>query len=124
MPNLYNVKFKIGKRSYSTKLYSSNHNNILTFVNNNLLAKVTEIQQVVYEAPTTTKYNVDDPTTYKGTMYLMVGNNDVKKINQFIFQTVKPTRTIDEVFEDMKLLLDIDKESSIKSLVSASMSSK
>lgn len=124
MPNLYNVKLKIGKRSYSTKMYSSNHTNILTFVKNNLMSEVVSIEQIIYEAPKTTTYNVDDPLTYKGAMYLMVGNDADSKMNQFIFQTVKLTRTVNEVFADMKSLLDLDKSSSIKSLVSANISSR
>lgn len=124
MSNLYNVKLKIGKRSYSTKLYASNYTNILTFVSNNLLAEIVSIEQVIYEAPTSTIYNVDDPLTYKGAMYFMVGNEADSKMNQFIFQTVKLTRTVNEVFDDMRLLLDLDKVSPIKSLVSANISSK
>jgi len=124
MPNLYNTKLKIGKRSYSTKLYASNHQNILDFVSRNLEAKVVSIEQIVYQAPSTMKYNIDDPLTYKGAMYFMVANNQANKINQIIMQTVKLSRNIDEVFLDMKTLLRLDKLTLIDSLVSVNISSK
>jgi len=124
MSNLYNTKLKIGKRSYSTKLYASSHQNILDFVSRNLEAKVVSIEQIVYQAPTTTKYNVDDPLTYKGSMYFMVSNYGDSKMNQIIMQTVKLTRTVDEVFLDMKSLLKLDELTSIDSLVSVNVSSK
>lgn len=124
MSHLYNVKLKIGKRTYTTKVYASNHDDIITFVNNNLKSKVVSIHEIVYEAPKTQKYEVDDPSTYKGTMYFMVANNEANKSNQMIFQTVKTTRNVNEVFQDMKQLLHLDKTTSIKSLVTASISDK
>lgn len=124
MTNLYNTKLKIGKRSYSTKFYAKNHQNILDFVNNNLKAKVVSIEQIVYEAPASTRYDIDDTDTYKGTMYFMVSNDTDKKVNQIIMQTIKNSRSSTEVFNDMKQYLELDLVSSIKSLVSVNVSSR
>ena len=124
MSNLYNVKLRIGKRSYSTKFYSSTYENIITFVNKNLKAKIVSIEQIVYEAPSSTKYDIDDTDTYKGTMYFMVSNDTDKKVNQIIMQTIKNSRSSTEVFNDMKQYLDLDTVSSIKSLVSVNVSSR
>lgn len=122
MSRLFNVYLKIGKRSFSTKLYSNSPDNILTFVNNNLQAKVTKISEIVYDVSETVVAHVDDPTTYKNTMYFTVRNDTAKKSAVIPFQTVKLSRTPDEVFADMKLLLKIDALTSITSNLSVSIS--
>ena len=124
MSNLYNVKLKIGKRNYSTKLYASNYEKILTFVSNNLQSEVVSIEQIVYEAPSTQSYPIDDPLTYKGAMYFMLANKEVNKVKQVVMQTIKKSRTVEEVFSDMKSLLELDNISGIKSLLSVNISSK
>ena len=124
MSNLYNTKLKIGKRNYSIKLYAANHDKILDFVSRNLQAKVVSIEKIVYVAPESTRYNADDTNTYKGTMYFMVANTEANKMNQIVMQTIKNTRTSDEVFQDMKTYLDLDLTTSVKSLVSVNISSR
>jgi len=124
MSKMFNVKFKIGKRSFSSKLYAQSYENILNFVNNNMVAQVSSIEEIVYEAPDSVNYPSDDINTYKGTFNFLVGNKDANKINKFILQTVKPSRSVNEVFDDFKNFLYLDKVSRADSLVSASISSK
>lgn len=124
MSKLFNVKFKIGKRSFSSKIYATDFDSILSFCSKHLVAKVTSIEEVVYEAPDSTIYPEDNVGNYKGTFNFLVGNKDVNKINKFIFQTVKLTSSVQEVFEDMKNLLYLDKTTRIKSFISGNISSK
>ena len=124
MYNLYTVNLKIGKRSFSTPMYAKNYNNIISFVEANLQAKVIKISEVVYENKNTTAINVDDPSTYKSTMYFMVRNATDRKSSQIIMQTVKNNKSVDEVFNSMKMYLAIDKESEIKSNLVVNMSGK
>jgi len=122
MANLYNVTMKIGKRSFSTNLYAVSPDNILTFCQNNLLAKVIKISQIVYDVSDTASVPADDVNLYKKTVYYTVRNDTAKKSAIMPFQTVKLTRTTQEVFDDMKLYLDLDKTSSITSSLSVSSS--
>ncbi|WP_373002175.1 hypothetical protein [Sulfurimonas sp.] len=124
MSNEYNVTFKIGSRSYSTDLCASSPENIISFAETNLKAKVTQIRQIVYTAPSSTVIPIDDKESYKKTMYFMVRNETAKRQNQIIIQTVKTTRTALEVFESMKSLLKLDKDTSIESMTSVNISSK
>lgn len=124
MSKRFNVKCKVGKRSFSNIVFAPTVDSVVTFFNKHFVAKIVSIEETVYEASDSTVYPIDDVDTYKGTMNFLVGNNDKNKINRFVFQTVKNTSTVNEVFDDMKTLLDLDKTTSIKSLVSVNISSK
>ena len=124
MSHLYNVQLKIGKRSINTEFYASNHNNIITFVETYLEAKVVKIQEVVYDVRETATINPDDSSTYKGTMKFLARNSTASLMGRIVVPTVKISKTPDQVFEGMKSLLKLTKNHSIESLVSINISSK
>ena len=124
MSNLYNVTLQIGKRKINTQFYASNHNNILTFVNDNLVAVVTKIQKVVYEAPDTVQIPIDDPLTYKSTMYFQVRNDRVKASSRIVISVAKLNRSVQEIYHSMKSLLKLGTDESIDAMTSVNISSR
>jgi hypothetical protein len=122
MAKLFHVNLKIGRRTITQKWYAKKYQDIQTFVNNNLLAKIIEIKEVVYTAPKTTIFPVDDPTTYQDVFYFYV-TTDNNKSAQFQIPTIKTTKDYNDVFNDMKLYLTVG-EKEIKSLNSVNVSTK
>jgi len=122
--NLYNVKLKIGKRSWTQKIYAKTPDNILSFCNTYLQAKVIQISKIVYEASESSSIPVDDPLTYQNTLYFMMSNNEHSKMNQTILQTVKTTKSYNEVIQGLIQYIMIDDTSDIKENIVVSESSK
>ena len=124
MSNLYNVTLQIGKRKINTQFYASNHNNILTFVNDNLVAVVVKIQQVVYEASPSLHIPVDDPLTYKSTLYFLVRNDGAKVSSRVVISVAKLNKSVQEIFQSMKSLLKLGNNVSIDAMTSVNISSR
>lgn len=122
--NLYNVKFKIGKRSYTSKIYSSSHENILAFATEYLEAKVVSISQIVYDVESSAVIPSDDSNNYKKTLYFMVSNNDDGKASQIVIQTAKNTKSYQDIFEGIRQYLKIDDVSNITGLINVNESQK
>ena len=125
MYNLYHVKLKIGKRTWTEKNYFNNPEDVKSFYQNVTEAEVMEIQQLVTVYTNTSKTQpVDDPNSYQPTTYMLVSNNDKHRSTRVILQTIKLKHSISDVLEYMKLYVKINKDTSIKSLLTASISSK
>lgn len=125
MSHLYNCKFKIGKRTFTDKLYADNDTAIISFCEQAYQAELIELHKQV-KVPITVKRTipVDDVLNYKPSMYMIVSNTDLKKSKRFIFQTVKLKHSINDLLGLMKLYLKIDATTSIKGLLTASVSSR
>jgi hypothetical protein len=123
MFNLYKVSLKTGKRTIVLDLYSRSVTDVMSFCQNNLYAEVAKVYRVEYEAPKSKTYPIDDTARYKNTAKFNVRSNDYAAMI-LTLQTVKPTRSYDEVFNDMKLLLGTSPTTGIDAYTSIMESSK
>lgn len=123
MSNLYKVSLKLGQRSITLNLHSSSIANIQTFVNNNLYAEINYIYKIEYEAPVNKTFPVDDLSKYKGATYFHCRNNTgASKV--ILIQAIKSSRSLEQVFADMKSYLDLTSTLKIDSFVNIKTSSK
>jgi len=121
--NLYKVSLKIGKRTITSDFYARSSADILTFCHNNLIAEVSKIMKVEYEASDSKTYPVDDPSGYKRTAYFSVRSSEgVAKV--LPLQTIKIGRSYDQVFNDMRTYLGTSDQTGIDAYTAITESSK
>lgn len=121
---LYKVSLKIGKRTIVLNLYSKSLADVTLFCVNNLAAEISTVYKVEYEAPKSKIYPVDDPSLYKRTAYFNVRDSAASVSAVLSLQTIKLTRSYQEVFDDMCLLLGTSPSTGIDAHVAITESTK
>lgn len=105
---LFHVKLAQGKRSLNEEVEAKSLASLLEFYEAITTMKVMEVREIVYVSPTETR-PVDDMQYMS--LFKAFAKNDTTGISrQFIFHNIKKTKSSNEVFEMMKLCLEVNNQ--------------